>query len=124
MKSNEALESLVDRYCAAWGEFDAVRREQVLRDIWAENATYTDPRGRATGIAELTALIASVQASRPGAKWARTSVVDAHHGLVRFAWRVTLADGTALPEGIDFAEISPDGRILMVVGFLGALERL
>jgi len=115
------IERLIDAYCAAWGEFDPVRRERMLGDIWAGHATYTDPRAHAAGVGELTALIGRVQATRPGARWLRTSVVDSHHGLVRFGWRVVLGDGTMLPEGLDVAEISGDGKLLRIVGFFGPL---
>lgn len=52
----------------------------------------------------------------------RASAVDVHHGLARFAWHVVQADGTALPEGLDIAELSSDGRqIGRIVGFFGPL---
>jgi len=54
----------------------------------------------------------------------RTSAVDAHHGLARFAWRIVQADGSMLPEGIDFAEISAEGRIQRIMGFFGPLAPL
>ena len=54
----------------------------------------------------------------------RTSAVDVHHGVARFAWHVVQADGTALPEGIDIAFISADGsRIERVIGFFGPIAR-
>jgi hypothetical protein len=50
--------------------------------------------------------------------------VDVHHGIARFAWHVVQADGTCLPEGLDIAELSPDGtRIRRIVGFFGPLRR-
>ena len=116
-----ALEHLIDTYCAAWSEPDSVQREQILKNVWAEDGTYTDPRADIAGLKELVALIGRILAGRPGAKVIRTSVVDSHHGLVRFAWRVVQADGTMLPEGIDFAEISSKGQLLRIVGFFGPL---
>ncbi len=117
----EALERLIDTYCEAWNEPDAVRREAILKIVWAEGATYTDPRAHTTGISELGAHIGRVLSSRPGARVMRTSAVDSHHGLARFAWSVVQADGTMLPEGIDFAEISGEGKLQRIVGFFGPL---
>ena len=57
----------------------------------------------------------------PGARVVRTSGVDAHHHLARFAWHVVLADGTTLPDGLDLAELTPDGRIRRIIGFFGPL---
>jgi hypothetical protein len=112
---------LVDRYCEAWNEPDSTKRKQILREIWAENATYTDPRADLSGLEQLVTHIGKILAGRPGAKIIRTSTVDSHHGLARFAWRVVQADGTLLPEGIDFAEVSSDGKLLRIVGFFGPL---
>ena len=114
-----ALEQLIDAYCAVWNEPDAARRQRTLDAIWAENATYTDPRVHATGSAALVAHIEKIRAGRPGARIVRTSAVDFHHGIARFAWRLVQADGTPLPEGLDIAEVSDDSKLLRIVGFFG-----
>ena len=115
---------LIDRYCRVWNESDSSLREDLLTGLWAPNATYTDPSVHAANAQELLTHVANVRARRPGASVVRTSAVDAHHGLARFAWRVVQADGTELPEGIDIAFISPDGsRIERIVGFFGPVPR-
>jgi hypothetical protein len=116
-----ALERLIDTYCAAWSEPDPVRRQRTLDEIWAENATYTDPRAHLAGSKWLCAHIGAVLAGRPGARIIRTSILDCHHGLVRFAWRVVQTDGTLLPEGLDIAEISDQMKLLRIIGFFGPL---
>jgi hypothetical protein len=118
-----ALERLIDAYCAAWSEADGAARARLLADVWAEGATYTDPRAHVTGTHALAAHIGRVLASRPGARVVRTSAVDTHHGLARFAWRVVEADGTMLPDGIDFAEVSAEGKLTRIVGFFGPMAR-
>lgn len=118
------VRDLIDQYCRVWNEPNAGRRVKLLAPIWAANATYTDPSVHAAGAAELLAHIAQVQARRPGANVLRTSEVDVHHNLARFAWHVVSADGTALPEGLDLALISPDGtKIERIIGFFGPLAR-
>ncbi len=103
----------------------AERRAELLMPIWAEDATYTDPTVYLVGAEALLAHIVTVQARRPGAQVLRTSQVDRHHNLARFAWHVVQADGTALPEGHDLAFISPDGRqIEQIGGFFGSLKPL
>jgi hypothetical protein len=115
---------LVDRYCRVWNEAEPSVRDDLLASLWASNATYTDPSVHAGGAPELLAHIAAVRARRPGASVVRTSVVDIHHGVARFAWHVVQADGTALPEGIDIAFISSDGsRIERIIGFFGPIAR-
>lgn len=117
-----ALAALIDRYCEAWSDPSASRRAALLAEVWAPDATYTDPRVHATGAAELAAYIEQILARRPGAKVLRTSALDVHRGGARFAWHVVQADGSTLPEGLDIAEFTADGtRIARIVGFFGPL---
>lgn len=117
----DTLERLIDTYCAAWSDPDPTRRREILSGVWADGATYTDPAMHAVGLNALLAHIDAVLAQRPGAKVVRTSRVDTHHDVARFAWRVVEADGTALPEGLDLAEFTADGRIGRIIGFFGPL---
>ena len=115
---------LIDRYCQVWTEPNADRRAKLLASVWAADATYTDPSVHAANAEALLSHIAKVQVRRPGAKVLRTSHVDVHHGLARFAWHVVQADGTTLPEGIDIAFVSNDGaKIERIIGFFGPLIR-
>lgn len=117
-----AIERLIEVYCSAWDEPDAAARDRILLQVWANDATYTDPSVCAVGRAQLSDHIGKVIARYPGSKLVVTSGVDSHHGLVRFTWKKVLADGTSLPEGIDFGEISDDGKIRRIVGFFGPLK--
>lgn len=119
-----AVVRLVDAYCAVWNEPDPVRRQENLDAIWAADATYTDPRVHTVGAQALVAHIESLRAGRPGARIVRTSVVDVHHRVFRFGWRLVLADGTMLPEGVDFGELSDEMKLQRIVGFFGLLAPL
>ncbi len=109
-------------YSAAWNEPDGARRAALLDRVWADGATYTDPAVHAMGAAQLSAHVDAVLARFPGSRVVLTSAIDAHHGLARFGWRRVLADGTERPEGIDFAEFAPDGKLARIVGFFGPLR--
>jgi len=116
--------AVIDRYCEVWSEPEASDRAELLASVWAPHATYTDPSVHAANAQELLSHIAEVQARRPGATVVRTSQVDIHHGLARFAWHVVQADGTALPEGLDIAFIAREGaKIERIIGFFGPLAR-
>ncbi len=118
------VDALIDRYCEVWGEVDSSRREELLGSVWAPGATYTDPTVHAVGSREVLAHIAKVQARRPGSRVVRTSEIDEHHCVARFAWRAIEADGNALPEGIDLAFLSADrSRIERIIGFFGPTRR-
>ena len=64
--------------------------------------------------------IATVLASRPGARLEFMSGIDVHHNVVRFLWRLVRADGTCGDTSIDFGEVGPDGRLVKIVGFFGS----
>ncbi len=116
--------ALIDTYCQVWCEPNEERRAELLREVWSDSATYTDPTVHTQGATELLAHITKVLARRPGSRVIRTSKVDIHHGIARFGWRAVEANGNELPEGIDIAFISVDGaRIERVVGFFGPLKR-
>lgn len=118
------LSSLIDRYCQVWSEPNPRIRAELLASVWAANATYTDPSVHAENAEVLLSHIAKVQARRPGAKVLRTSRVDVHHGVARFAWHVVQADGIALPEGFDLAFVTPEGtKLERIIGFFGPLLR-
>jgi SnoaL-like domain len=122
MPTPDETETLIDTYCAAWNHSDAAQRREILAKVWNDDATYTDPSVHAAGIDALLAHIATVVADRPGVQVLRTSSIDRHHQVVRFAWTAIQADGAVLLEGLDFAELSDGGRIRRIVGFFGPLS--
>ena len=118
------LDHLIDTYCLAWSDPSPERRHELLATVWAPGATYTDPTVHTVGADELLAHISTVIARRPGSQVLRTSPLDTHHNLTRFAWHVLQADGTTLPEGLDLAEFSADGRISRIIGFFGPIHTM
>jgi hypothetical protein len=114
------LEALIDAYFAAWNETDVARRLAMLDLVWARDAAYTDPTAHCVGADALGAHIGRVLAQFPGSRVVRISAIDAHHDVVRFAFRRILADGTARPDGIDFGAVA-DGKLTRIVGFFGPL---
>jgi hypothetical protein len=119
-----SLTLLVDTYCSAWSTENAGQRRALLLSVWSEGATYTDPSVHAEGVEELLAHIAGIQARHPGARILRTSDVDVHHGIARFAWQFVMPDGTSPPEGLDIAFVDGDQkRITRIIGFFGSMQR-
>ncbi|MFE7799581.1 nuclear transport factor 2 family protein [Nocardia sp. NPDC057440] len=123
-EADGVFDALIDTYCAGWSDPDPVRRRRFLGDALAEGATYTDPTVHTIGVDELAVHIDAVFAQQPGMRVMRVSRVDAHHGMARFGWRLVRADGTALPDGVDFLEVSAEGRIRRIVGFFGGLRSI
>jgi hypothetical protein len=101
------------------------QRRALLLPIWSHGATYTDPTVHTTGAEELLTHIAGIQGKHPGARILRTSDVDVHHGIARFAWKFVMPDGSSLPEGLDIAFLDArQERLTRVIGFFGSLKRI
>lgn len=117
------LEETIDIYCAAWSERDPSYRRDLLDKCVSVDVRYTDPETDLRGRTELVDHIAGVLASRVGAKILRTSAIDEHHGMARFAWHLVKADGSALPEGLDIVTVDEQsGKLKSILGFFGPLK--
>jgi len=114
-----AIIKVVTQYMAAWNEPDDTARRALLAQCWRDDGVYLDPNVSLAGRDALAAKIGEVMASRPGARLEFMSGIDVHHSMVRFLWRLVRADGTFGDTSIDFGEVSPDGRLVRIVGFFG-----
>lgn len=118
-----ALTAVIASYAAAWGEPDRTARERLLERVFAADGTYTDPTVDLAGRAALVTHIGQFQERSPGARIEPISVVDAHHGQLRFAWRLVMPNGTVVVEGLDYGELTSEGKIKRIVGFFGPLAK-
>lgn len=116
--SRETLETLVDRYCAAWNTVDAAERRAILSSVLTDGGLYVDPSVRAVGIEACATHIDGIVARNPGSRISRTGLIDAHHEVLRFSWSNRLADGRVLRAGIDFCILAGDGKFQSIVGFI------
>jgi hypothetical protein len=113
-----AIETLIGEYLTAWNEADAVTRQTILRQIWADEGRYTDPQSDGQGREALDQIIARFHKNSPGSRFSLNGSIDHHHNYVHFAWTLKLPDGSAL-HGMDFGEVSDDNRLCRIVGFFG-----
>jgi len=118
------ITTTVDTYLAAWNEEDPGRRAELVAAAWAADGRYVDPMFESTGHEAFGELAAGVHAGYPGARFRRTTAVDAHHDEVRFGWELVAADGSTIVGGIDVGRVGPDGRLATITGFFGELAGL
>ena len=109
-----------DHMLAAWNESDPGKVRDHLERALAPDVRFVDPSIDVTGIDGFERNVHEVHERLPGASYARTSGVDAHHGFYRYAWAI-LRDGEVLLPGFDVVETTPDGRVACVMGFFGPL---
>lgn len=118
---DEKAKEIVLRYCAAWGEEDAVKRRSMFEEVFAGKSQYTDPKVQFAHWTELDDYVRTLHQSFPACRIELTSAVDTYNGFARFAWQFITQDGAVRNEGVDFIEFSEDGKLLRVVGFFGPL---
>lgn len=109
---------LAIRYIDLWNETDQDRRRSLLDRTFTPTATYVDPLMSGDGVGAIDGLIAAVHGRFPGARFALRGEPEAHHDRLRFSWRLTASDGTAIADGTDFGIVAEDGRLSGVTGFL------
>ncbi|CAN5716198.1 nuclear transport factor 2 family protein [soil metagenome] len=112
------IEAIVESYVASWNETDPGKRQSAVAAACAADARYRDPLMTSDGHAGLDAMLSGVQAKFPGFVLKRISPVDSHNGALRFAWSLGPVAGPSVVEGVDFATLSPDGKLATIVGFI------
>jgi hypothetical protein len=115
-----SLDHLVDTHLAAYAEPDAARRLDLLRGVWSLEGRLVDPPFESRGHQGISEQAAALLAQFPGHRFERTTAVDAHHGMLRYGWRLLSPAGAPVVEGVDVADLDVDGRLSRVVGFFGA----
>lgn len=123
------LEEVLDAYEAALNEPDDGRRIALAALALSEEARIFAahlPPGPPLDRVGFVADCGTIMGWRPaGARLRRRGGIDTHHGWVRFAWEVSGPDREPIEvneirvEGIDVAELAPDGRFRTVVMFHG-----
>ena len=116
--------TLIDAHLDAYADPDATRRAAVVQRTWAEGGRLIDPPLEATGHAQIVQQADQLLAQFPGHRFVRSSGIDSHHGAARYAWQLVGPAGAVVLEGIDIAQIDPQGRLAQVTGFFGPLPAL
>ena len=110
--------SIAHRYLDVWNETDPAKRRTRVEELFAGDATYTDPLGEVTGHAGVDGFIAGAQQQFAGLRFSLGGTVDGHHDIARFQWYLG-PEGAAEPLAIGFDVIKiDDGKISQVQGFL------
>ncbi len=116
------LNPLIDAYLQAYGDPDAGRRAQAVAHLWASDGRLIDPPLVAQGHAQIVAQADALLSQFPGHHFRRSSGIDAHHGMARYAWQLINASGAVALEGCDFAQVNSAGQLTQVTGFFGPLS--
>jgi hypothetical protein len=101
-----------------FGERDAGRRNEAIRELYAEDAVLNEPHASAKGHAAISEAVTALLASLPQ-EFVFRAVGPAvgHHNVGRLKWRSGPPDGPAAVTGMDIAHFE-GGRIHSLYVFL------
>ena len=60
------MQDIIEKYIATWNETDPARRRALIEELYAADASYTDPLADLRGLAEIDAGVAGAQQMFPG----------------------------------------------------------
>jgi uncharacterized protein YndB with AHSA1/START domain len=116
-EQNKYLDSIVDAYLACWGTQNAAERMQRLTKAVSGEVEFHDQYGCTSGIDLLNSHIAAVQQYMPAMKIARDGNMQECQGTAFCRWKAEKPDGSTAGSGLNFFDLTPDGRIKRIVGF-------
>lgn len=103
------------RYSRTWS-MSAPERDAELRELVADEVTYTDPTTAISGRETFSGHMANFQKSMPGCFFEILSV-NGHHGQTLANWRLVGGDGAERMRGTSYARLADDGRFAAFTGF-------
>jgi hypothetical protein len=114
----------IDGFFRAWNADTDDDRLAAVRAAYTDAAVVKDPLADVQGHDAIVAFITGARAQFPGHTFRRSSGIDAHHDLVRFAWQLLDPNGQPVVEGFETGQIAGDGRLSCTLGFFGPLPAL
>lgn len=108
-------------YAAAWAELDPVARARMLEACFAADGRIAARGDGIRGRAALAAAIDAFHADPRRLTTRITSAIDVQGRLFRFRAVLEHADGTPFAEVHDAGEVDAEGRIAILLTFVGPL---
>jgi hypothetical protein len=101
-----------------FGERDAARRREAIRQLYAENAVLNEPHSTVRGHDAICDAVTALLDSLPS-DFVFTAIGPGigHHGIGRLSWRAGPANGPSAATGMDIAQFQ-GGRIQVLTVFL------
>jgi hypothetical protein len=116
-----SIRTTIDGFFRAWNAEADDERLALVRDVYTETAVVKDPLADVQGHDAIAGFMAGARAQFPGHTFRRSSGIDAHHDLVRFAWQLLDPSGEPVVEGFEMGQVADDGRLSCTLGFFGPL---
>jgi uncharacterized protein YndB with AHSA1/START domain len=116
------LVEFIDDYFKAWMTDDDDERRGLLERTCVPDVRILSDWACLDGVSEVHAQIGNARRHMPGVTIGRVGDPALSHNHARCAWAATMDDGTTMMAGENVFRLAPDGRIELVVGFVGIAE--
>jgi hypothetical protein len=113
-----------DALVAAFNEPDEERRREYLEQAVVEDVAFGSGSGRLIGRDAVMQAIGALHERREQTRIVCTSAVAEVAGFICFSWKIIRQDGSTVVEGLDFGDLSGDGRLKSFVSFTLPLPSL
>ena len=118
----EAVQIALEKYIQAFSERDPTARAALLEACFAVDGRLVTRSREIRGRTALDAEIARFLADPQFLRIRLTSVIDAQRSTFRVRAVADRRDGSSSPESFDAGEIDADGRISVILTFIGPLD--
>ncbi|MEO1673002.1 MAG: transposase [Cyanobacteria bacterium J06631_2] len=121
MTNNQTkIEQLIQDYLAAWNAVDLTQRAALLEQVMTQDCIYAD--SHLPNLVETRELhgqfIDQFRSKFADLKISLLTTPETHHGFFRFGWQLAKPTGEVFTQGMFFGEISREGKISKLVGFV------
>lgn len=113
---NNELRDVWERYVGSWKVSSVAEKREIFPTCLSPACVYTDPLTKARGWDELTAYMVGFHEQIPGAHFVTEQFLS-HDRRSVARWKMLSGDGTAIGEGISYAEYDAEQRLVTMTGF-------
>jgi len=111
------VQQLIDAYFDLWNTREAGVRLERMNQLFDPAIRFQDRYSCTSGLEDLAPHLAAVHQFMPGLTIARNGDVQECQGTAVSKWVVTRADGTEASRGLNVFSLTPEGKIVRIVGF-------
>lgn len=111
--SANELNELADRYLMMWNEPDPMIRRRQIRELWAHDGVLISDASVSKGPAAIEARATGMRKAHAakGLRFASANSTQAHHGLIKFSWKLAGPDDAETVAWTDLIILDESGRI-------------
>jgi hypothetical protein len=118
----QEIEQLAKSHLLIWSERDSVKRNALMKEVYAKNVKIIDPFFEIEGYDKLDDLIIGLHKQFPDYSFSIAKAIDSHHNIARLFWQLGTKETPNIITGQDIFKIS-DGKISELLVFIDNADK-